>query len=99
MSTSPQQPPLRPSDRVRYIHDQGHLEVVESCEFAAEALIPHWQVVTTWDGNRRIADAAEFVIEEGAMMRRIARRLRALWHRREIRWALADVDELATLRR
>jgi hypothetical protein len=33
------------------------------------------------------------------MTRRIARRLRALWHRREIRWALADVDELATLRR
>ena len=63
MSTSPQQPPLRPGDRVRYIHDQGHLEVVESCEFAGEALIPHWQVVTTWDGNRRIADAAEFVIE------------------------------------
>ena len=34
------------------------------------------------------------------MMRRIARRLRALWHRRELRWVLAelglaDLDQLA----
>jgi hypothetical protein len=63
MSTSPQKPPLRPGDRVRYIHDRGHLEVVESCELAAGDVIPHFQVVKTWNGNRRIADAAEFVIE------------------------------------
>jgi hypothetical protein len=66
MSTSPQQPPLRPGDRVRYIYDPGHLEVVESCEFAAGAAVPHWQVITRWDGRRRIADAAEFVLDEGA---------------------------------
>lgn len=63
MSTSPHPPPLRPGDRVRYIHDRGHIEVVESCELVAGALVPHWRVVTTWDGNRRIADAAEFVLE------------------------------------
>jgi hypothetical protein len=57
MLTSPQQPPLRPCDLVRYIYDRDHIEVVESSELAAEALVPHWQVVTTWDGNRRIADA------------------------------------------
>jgi hypothetical protein len=66
LTTTPQQPPLRPGDRVRYIHDRGHIEVVESCEFAAGALIPHWQVITTWDGSRRVADAAEFVLDEGA---------------------------------
>ena len=37
-------------------------------------------------------------------MRRIARRLRALWHRRELRWVLAelglaDLDQLAALPR
>ena len=65
MLTSPQQPPLRPGDRVRYMYDTDHIEVVESCEFAPGALIPHWQVITTWDGNRRVADAAEFVLDEG----------------------------------
>jgi hypothetical protein len=37
------------------------------------------------------------------MMRRITRRLRAFWHRRELRWALnelglADLDELVAER-
>lgn len=36
------------------------------------------------------------------MMRRIARRLRAFWHRRELRWAMAELgvdnlDQLAAL--
>jgi len=56
-------PPLRPGDRVRFIYDRDHIEVVESCDLIAGP-VPHWQVVTTWNGNRRIADAAEFVIEE-----------------------------------
>ena len=60
MLTIPQQPPLRPGDRVRYIYDPDHIEVVESCEFAADAPVPHWRVITRWDGNRRVADAAEF---------------------------------------
>jgi hypothetical protein len=63
MSIETQQPPLRPGDRVRFIYDRDHVEIVETCELAAGALIPHFQVVTTWNGNRRIADAAEFVIE------------------------------------
>jgi hypothetical protein len=55
-------PPLRPGDCVRFIHDRGHIEVVESCELVTEP-VPHWQVVTTWGNNRRrIADAAEYVI-------------------------------------
>jgi hypothetical protein len=62
MSTPQPQPPLRPGDRVRYIYDYDHIEIVESCELTAEA-VPHWRVVTTWDGHRRIADAKEFVIE------------------------------------
>jgi hypothetical protein len=61
MSTPQPQPPLRPGDRVRYIYDCDHIEIVESCEQTAEA-VPHWRVVTTWDGHRRIADAKEFVI-------------------------------------
>jgi hypothetical protein len=58
-----QQPPLRPGDRVRFIYDRDHVETVESCEFITDAPRRHWQVVTTWDGNRRIADAKEYVIE------------------------------------
>lgn len=61
-----QQPPLRPGDRVRYIYDRDHVEIVESCEVAEGAPTPHWRVVATWDGNRRVADAAEFVIEGAA---------------------------------
>jgi hypothetical protein len=61
MSTPQPQPPLRPGDRVRYIYDYDHIEIVESCELTAEA-VPHWRVVTTWDGHRRIADAKEFVM-------------------------------------
>jgi hypothetical protein len=60
------QRPLRPGDRVRFIPDPGHIETVESCEFRWGAPTPHWQVVTSWNGNRRIADACEFVIVDVA---------------------------------
>jgi hypothetical protein len=84
MSTSPQQPPLRPGDIVRHIYDRDHVETVKTCKLVAGP-VPYWQTTTTWDGNHRIADAAEFVIEGGGvMMRRITRRLRAFWHRREL---------------
>jgi hypothetical protein len=63
MSIETQQPPLRPGDRVRYIYDLGHLEVVKCCKLVAGAAMPHWRVVTAWDGAHRVADAAEFVIE------------------------------------
>lgn len=66
MSTSPQQPPLRPGDLVRYVYDPDHVETVESCELIDGEAVPHWQVVTVWNGNRRVADAAEFVLDEGA---------------------------------
>jgi hypothetical protein len=36
-----QQPPLRPGDRVRYIYDRDHVEIVESCEVAEGAPTPH----------------------------------------------------------
>ena len=62
-----QQPPLRPGDRVRYIPDRGHVEVVESCELDTGAAVPYWRVITTWNGNRRIADAIEFVLDAGAL--------------------------------
>jgi hypothetical protein len=62
MSNQTQQPPLRPGDHVRYIYDLGHLEVVESCRFATEAAVSHWQAVTVWDDDRRVAAASEFVI-------------------------------------
>jgi hypothetical protein len=65
-STETQQLPLRPGDRVRFIHDRDHIEVVETCELIAGP-VPHWRVVTTWDGNsRRVADAKEFIITEVA---------------------------------
>jgi hypothetical protein len=63
MSDQTGQPPLRPGDRVRFIYDRDHIEVVETCELVAGP-VPHWRVVTTWDGNRRrVAGAAEFTIE------------------------------------
>ena len=63
MSRSPQQPPLQPGDLVRYVFDPDHVETVESCELIDGVAVPHWQVVTTWDGNRRVADASEFTFE------------------------------------
>lgn len=61
MSNQPQQPPLRPGNRVRYSRDPGHIETVETCEWIAEAMPPHWRVTSSWSGGRRVADAAEFV--------------------------------------
>jgi hypothetical protein len=63
MSTLEQQLPLRPGDRVRYARDPGHIETVETVEWIEDAMPPHWRVVTSWPGGRRVAAAAEFVIE------------------------------------
>jgi hypothetical protein len=62
-STETQQPPLRQGARVRFIYDRDHVEIVENCELIAGP-VSHWQVVTTWNGNRRVADAKEFVIQK-----------------------------------
>jgi hypothetical protein len=61
-----QQPPLQQGDRVRFIYDRDHVEIVETCELDTGPLTPHWRAITTWNGNRRIANAAEFVIEGAA---------------------------------
>jgi hypothetical protein len=58
-----QEPPFAAGDWVHYIPDRDHVEVVETCEWIAEAVVPHWRVTTTWSRDRRVADATEFVIE------------------------------------
>jgi hypothetical protein len=60
-----QPPPLRPGDRVRYIYDRDHVEIVESCRYIDTA-IKHWQVVSRWEGGCRIADAVEFILEDAS---------------------------------
>jgi hypothetical protein len=59
-----QEPPFAAGDRVRYISDRDHVEVVETCQWIAEAAVPHWRATTTWSGSCRVADAAEFAIED-----------------------------------
>src|SRR5580704_6322890 len=47
----------------------AEFEGMTDAELAVIARWPHrWQVVTNWPGNRRVADAAEFLIERGRAM-------------------------------
>jgi hypothetical protein len=106
MSTQTQQPPFAIGDAVEFIPDPAPTSerVIEITWVDAP---PHWQIVTEWAVagriQRRIADADEFRHASGSSrpsaLARIARRLRAWWYRRELRWALdqfglADLDEL-----
>jgi len=50
--------PFVEGDKVRYLVDPDHIEVVDACRR------PEWHVQTSWDGHTRSALADEFELVE-----------------------------------